>query len=104
MPFQFWHRYPDLSKDAVFVDVDYPQLIGRKRSRMLNNDLLRDALLRTNLRPAESPLYLRSDKYMALGCDLKDLATLEKTLRAEFQVPACSFLFVAEVSLTYMRK
>lgn len=71
---------------------------------MLNNDLLRDALLRTNLRPAESPLYLRSDKYMALGCDLKDLATLEKTLRAEFQVSECSFLFVAEVSLTYMRK
>ncbi|KAL6161294.1 tRNA methyltransferase ppm2 [Exserohilum turcicum] len=102
LPFQFWHRYASLSESATFVDVDYPQLMHRKRDRMLSNDLLRDALLKTKLRQAEKPVLLRSDGYMALGCDLKDLATLERVLRAEFDIPTTSILFVAEVSVTYM--
>jgi tRNA wybutosine-synthesizing protein 4 len=69
---------------------------------MLSNGLLRDALLKTKLRQSDQPVYLRSDKYMALGCDLKDLATLERLLRAEFDVPSSSIMFVAEVSVTYM--
>lgn len=69
---------------------------------MLSNGLLRDALLRTKLRQSEQPVYLRSDCYLALGCDLKDLGTLERLLRAEFDVPSSSILFVAEVSVTYM--
>jgi tRNA wybutosine-synthesizing protein 4 len=84
------------------VDVDYPQLTEKKRDRMLSNGLLRDALFRTKLRVSEPPVYLRSDGYMALGCDLKDLGTLEQILRAEFDIPSTSVLFVAEVSVTYM--
>jgi tRNA wybutosine-synthesizing protein 4 len=102
LPFQFWHRYAPLTQSATFVDVDYPQLMQRKRDTMLSNGLLRDALLKTKLRHAEQPVYLRSDQYMALGCDLKDLVTLERLLRAEFDVPSSSILFVAEVSVTYM--
>ena len=84
------------------MDVDYPQLMEKKRDRMLSNGLLRDALLSTRLRSSEPLVYLRSDSYMALGCDLKDLATLERILRAEFDIPSASVLFVAEVSVTYM--
>lgn len=102
LPFQFWYRYPSLAQSATFVDVDYPQLMGKKRDRMLSNDLLRNALLKTKLRQTEQPILLRSDGYMALGCDLKDLATLERVLRAEFDISATSILFVAEVSVTYM--
>jgi tRNA wybutosine-synthesizing protein 4 len=102
LPFQFWHRYAALTQSSTFVDVDYPQLMERKRDTMLSNGLLRDALLKTRLRESEQPVYLRSDKYMALGCDLKDLVTLERLLRAEFDVPASSIMFVAEVSVTYM--
>jgi hypothetical protein len=102
LPFQFWHRYTSLTKDAVFVDVDYPQLMEKKRDRMLTNGLLRDALLKTKLRSSEPPVYLRSDQYIALGCDLRDLSALERTLRAELDVPSSSVLFIAEVSATYM--
>lgn len=84
------------------MDVDYPQLIERKRDRMLTDNLLRTALLQTNLRPAKLPMYLRSDQYMAIGCDLKDLQVLERTLRSELDIPLSSVLFVAEVSATYM--
>ena len=101
MPFQIWHRYPAESRDAVFVDVDYPQLIQRKRDRMLHDDLLRDALLKTNLRSCQSPVFVRSDKYLALGCDLRDLTTLESVLKNGLE-PDHSILFVAEVSITYM--
>ncbi|KAI8942725.1 hypothetical protein NX059_000773 [Plenodomus lindquistii] len=102
LPFQFWHKYGPLSKEAAFVDVDYPQLIEKKRDRMLTNKLLREALLNTRLRSSEQPVYLRSDQYIAVGCDLRDLNTLERVLRAEFNASETSFLFVAEVSVTYM--
>ncbi|KAF2129601.1 LCM-domain-containing protein [Dothidotthia symphoricarpi CBS 119687] len=102
LPFQFWHRYASLTQDATFVDVDYPQLMEKKRDRMLTNNLLRDALFKTKLRSSEPPVYLRSDRYLALGCDLRDLQLLERVLRTEFDVPGSSILFVAEVSVTYM--
>jgi hypothetical protein len=74
----------------------------RKRDRIFTNDLLRGALLNTNLRSSERPVYVRSERYMAIGCDLRELRTLERTLRAELDIPASSVLFVAEVSATYM--
>jgi tRNA wybutosine-synthesizing protein 4 len=102
LPFQFWHRYTSACQNATFVDVDYPQLIERKRDRMLRNGLLRDALFKTNLRSASTPVYLRSDNYAAIGCDLRELDALKKLLEAEFDLQASSILFVAEVSVTYM--
>ncbi|KAF1927863.1 LCM-domain-containing protein [Didymella exigua CBS 183.55] len=102
LPFQFWHRYAALTKGATFVDVDYPQLIDKKRDVIFNKSLLRDALLKTGLRSAEASVRVRSEQYMAIGCDLRDLQLLERTLRAELDVPNSSILFVAEVSVTYM--
>lgn len=84
------------------MDVDYPQLVERKRDRMLTNGLLRDALLKTNIRSSQLPVYLRSEQYMAIGCDLRDLHVLERTLRDELDISSSSVLFVAEVSATYM--
>ncbi|KAJ4352454.1 tRNA methyltransferase ppm2 [Didymosphaeria variabile] len=69
---------------------------------MLNNEALRNALFETNLRPTQAPVYVRSDRYLALGCDLRDLKTLERLLRRDFDAANASFLFVAEVSVTYM--
>ncbi|KAH7116090.1 hypothetical protein B0J11DRAFT_117254 [Dendryphion nanum] len=100
LPFQFWHRYPTICQNTVFVDVDYPQLIERKRNRMLSSDMLRNPLFKTQIRSSEPPIYLKTDKYMAVGCDLRDLETLERVLKNE--LPDHSILFVAEVSITYM--
>lgn len=69
---------------------------------MLTNNLLRDSLLKTKLRSSEQPVYLRSDQYMAIGCDLRNLELLERVLRAELDMPGSAILFVAEVSVTYM--
>jgi tRNA wybutosine-synthesizing protein 4 len=74
----------------------------QKRDRMLTNGLLRDGLLKTRLRSSEPPVYLRSEQYMAVGCDLRHLDALESALRAELDIASSSVLFVAEVSATYM--
>ncbi|KAJ4352640.1 tRNA methyltransferase ppm2 [Ascochyta clinopodiicola] len=95
-------RYPLLTEKATFVDVDYPQLIEKKRDVVFTKSLLRDALLKTRLRSADLPVRVRSSQYMAVGCDLRDLQLLERTLRAELDIPNSSILFVAEVSVTYM--
>jgi len=84
------------------VDVDYPELIGRKQTGILASDLLRNTLLKTNLRSSEKNIKLRSDKYIALGCDLRFPQALESELRAELDISSSSILFVAEVSVTYM--
>ncbi|KAJ4989151.1 leucine carboxyl methyltransferase [Stagonosporopsis vannaccii] len=102
LPFQFWHRYASLTEKATFVDVDYPQLIDKKSEVVFAKCLLRNALLKTGLRSANAPVRVRSDQYMAIGCDLRDLQLLEKTLRNELDIPKSSILFVAEVSVTYM--
>ncbi|KAH6614225.1 hypothetical protein C7974DRAFT_73126 [Boeremia exigua] len=102
LPFQFWHRYPSLTDKATFVDVDYPQLIEKKSDVVFTKSLLRDALLKTGLRSVVAPVRVRSDQYMAIGCDLRDLSLLEHTLRCELDIANSSILFMAEVSVTYM--
>lgn len=82
--------------------MDYPQLIEKKTDVEFTNSLLRDALLKTRLRSAKAPVRVQSDQYMAIGCDLRDLDLLERTLRAELDIRNSSILFVAEVSVTYM--
>lgn len=82
--------------------MDYPQLIDKKRDVVFAKSLLRDALLKTRLLPAEAPVRVRSEQYLAIGCDLRDLQLLEKTLRNELDIVDSSILFVAEVSVTYM--
>lgn len=84
------------------MDVDYPQLIDKKKEVVFTKSLLRDALLKTGLRSAKAPVRVRSDQYMAIGCDLRDLKLLEQTLRSELDMASSSILFVAEVSVTYM--
>ena len=54
------------------------------------------------LASAPSPVLLRSEHYLALGCDLRDLKKLGETLNAELDVSQCMFLLTAEVSVTYM--
>ena len=50
----------------------------------------------------EGDLLLRSDQYIQLGCDLRDLARLIRALNQVVDMENCSVLFTAEVSITYM--
>ncbi|KAL2135617.1 hypothetical protein VTI74DRAFT_7764 [Chaetomium olivicolor] len=104
LPWQCITRYAEDCENVKFVDVDFPDLIGRKRQTVLDTPELLGIL--TGVKNAEGvvkPVVFESDKYVQIGCDLRDLKTLQRGLAAAVgDFAACEFIFVAEVSITYM--
>ncbi|KAF4413684.1 tRNA wybutosine-synthesizing protein 4 [Colletotrichum fructicola] len=101
LPWQCEVRYPDACRDVTFIDVDYPDLIQKKRRIVLDTPELH-ALLGTWEVNDKSPIVLQSQKYCQIACDLRQLSALENALSKLFDLSATEFLFVAEVSITYM--
>lgn len=87
---------------ARFVDVDYRQLIDKKCEMILDTQQLRDVLSHIVLTTSAEAVRLRSDRYLAIGCDLSDTGKLHEVLQNEFDLPSCQVLCIAEVSVTYM--
>lgn len=107
IPWQCWTRYPEdcHQSQAIFVDVDFPDLIRKKRQVVLSTPDLVSPLsgLRAEDNDDTCPhVLLRSDRYFQVGCDLRSTAALEQALASIVDVKECMFLFVAEVSITYM--
>lgn len=105
VPWQCWTRYPNDCQEsrAVFVDVDFPDLIQKKRQVVLNTPELYSHL--TNVQTGhdqQNVFSLRSDRYYQIGCDLRQTDALEKALASILNRQDCVFLFIAEVSITYM--
>ncbi|EEU42559.1 uncharacterized protein NECHADRAFT_47919 [Fusarium vanettenii 77-13-4] len=91
-------------EDTVFLDVDYPDLMRKKRAIVLGTPELRE-LLGPEPYISEKDtdhVLLRSDKYCQIGCDLRELDALRQCLETFLPLSDCSVLFVAEVSITYM--
>ncbi|TLD05301.1 uncharacterized protein PgNI_09679 [Pyricularia grisea] len=101
LPWQCLTRYSKDCDSVLFVDVDFPDLILRKRNVVLETPELKDrfAPLETLDTP---PIFLRSSRYVQVGCDLRDIGSLQAALESLVDITAASFLFVAEVSITYM--
>lgn len=86
-----------------FVDVDFPDLLRKKQRVVLNTPELSAPLSHVDDAGARSPnVLLCSDRYIQIGVDLRDVAALEAALASVLDVKDCHFLFVAEVSITYM--
>lgn len=104
LPWQCHARYPDLCNDALFIDVDYPDLMRKKRAVVMGTPELADLLGDdVSLEKSEEELVLlRSQRYCQVGCDLRELDVLQKALESLIDTSTCSVLFVAEVSVTYM--
>ncbi|KAI1343805.1 leucine carboxyl methyltransferase [Xylariaceae sp. FL0016] len=101
LPFQSMTRYPQACQHARFVDIDFPDLMNKKRTIVLQTPELSSML--TGLDTVESGhVRLKSDQYFQIGCDLRELTSIEAALSSFLDVPNCTFLFVAEVSITYM--
>ncbi|KAH0495546.1 hypothetical protein TgHK011_009089 [Trichoderma gracile] len=92
------------SNDVLFVDVDYPDLMHKKRAVVLQTPELRKLLGDdyTLSDRGKDGLLLRSTKYCQLGCDLRHLDRLRTLLDSVVNLSECAILFVAEVSITYM--
>lgn len=101
LPWQCEARYPDACKDVTFIDVDYPDLIQKKRRIVVETPELRGILGMWEASD-DSPIVLKSQKYCQVGCDLRQLSTLQSCLAQIFDMTSTEFIFVAEVSITYM--
>lgn len=94
-------RYPDACHGAKFIDIDFPDLMVKKRTIVLNTPELRSVFEPFDANAGEHVL-LQSNMYSQIGCDLRDTASIEKALSVCLGLSQCSFMFVAEVSITYM--
>lgn len=101
LPWQCWTRYPEQSKGVRFVDVDYQELQARKRE-MVKDTLELNSMLKNLTYPTEGDVMLRSDQYLQIGCDLRDLGKLQKVLSTEFDLENTIIFCSAEVSIAYM--
>lgn len=99
--FQHVYRYPDT--ELVFIDVDYPDLMKRKLRIIENYPELSNLIgERYKTDPSKGEIMLHSKNYIALSCDLRKLDRFSDVLKSLFPFESSSFLFTAEVSLTYM--
>lgn len=95
-------RYPDACYGAKFVDIDFPDLISKKRRIVQETPELHSGLTGLEYGNEESDLQLTSDEYVQIGCDLRQLKRLEDALSQVVSIQECEFIFIAEVSITYM--
>ncbi|KAI1388412.1 LCM-domain-containing protein [Hypoxylon trugodes] len=101
LPWQCMTRYPDRCQNAKFIDIDFPDLIEKKCRVVQETPELVSPLtaLKTN---GENNVQLQSDQYVQIGCDLRRISDMEQALSTVVDIPQCEFMFVAEVSITYM--
>ncbi|ANB16011.1 Ppm2p [Sugiyamaella lignohabitans] len=108
-PFQYLSSGENC-ENVTFLDVDYSDLIFKKAATVYRTKELAQIIGPATYSPnidndKNSPngkIYLQAEKYIALGCDLRELNTFEAALRDLFDLENSVVLFTAEVSLTYM--
>lgn len=102
LPWQCLSRYPIASEGCKFIDIDYKDLMLKKRAVVLDTHELN--LMFTNIEQDQSgEILLRSDQYVQIGCDLRELRSLHEALSSVVDIPNSKILFVAEVSITYSK-
>ncbi|KAI0378418.1 LCM-domain-containing protein [Hypomontagnella monticulosa] len=101
LPWQCMTRYPDSCQNAKFIDIDFPDLIEKKCRVVQETPELNSLLtgLKTNV---ANHVVLQSDQYVEIGCDLRRISDVEQALSTVVDMAHCEFMFVAEVSITYM--
>lgn len=78
------------------------ELIRRKCEVIEQTDSLRQVLTNLKVSTSEEIIPLRSDHYVAVGCDLRAVEKLQGALAEEFELGNSLVLCTAEVSVTYI--
>ncbi|GAB7362743.1 hypothetical protein MBLNU230_g3049t1 [Neophaeotheca triangularis] len=106
LPWLFFGKRPAMCEGAVFVDVDYAQLMQKKVSMIEQTEQLTSLVPGFKRTEQKHGVLATSTNYVPVGCDLRDLDLLRIILEDQFQMSECkvAILFVAEVSTAYMKK
>ncbi|RPB19569.1 LCM-domain-containing protein [Terfezia boudieri ATCC MYA-4762] len=103
LPFEFLSQ--GFQDNILYVDIDYPAVISIKAQKVASDPQLTPLLhnIQQETGPAHQPqVRIRSDEYLAIGCNLEQLDWLNALFEKE-GILDCEILFTAEVSVTYMR-
>jgi len=85
---------------AMFVDVDYPDLIRHKQKIVEQTPAMMECVGTTWMTESSEA---KGESYRLVGCDLTDLPSLDEKLRAlQADLHNTDILFVSEVAITYM--
>ncbi|KAL2682236.1 hypothetical protein IWX47DRAFT_909264 [Phyllosticta citricarpa] len=102
LPFIILHKFPELVVKTTFVDVDYPQLMQKKRACIDQAEDLKTSFPFLRDWTSKETAVWQAGQYIAVGCDLRQLAELERILKSVANADDKVILFVAEVSVAYM--
>lgn len=84
------------------MDIDYPELLTKKLKVISETPQLVELVGPAQGKgPSKSVLY-RTPHYIAIGCDLANIAALDDVLAKELNAKSSMILCTAEVSVTYM--
>jgi tRNA wybutosine-synthesizing protein 4 len=87
LPWQCLTRYKSRCLGTKFIDIDYRDLMLKKRNVVQNTDDLQ--ILLSNVEVSEGDVLLRSDQYFQVGCDLRDLESLGRILSGVVNLENC---------------
>jgi tRNA wybutosine-synthesizing protein 4 len=76
-------------------------LMEKKRDVVRSTAELKEMLANVTF-PQSGKLLLKSDQYLQVGCDLRQLSELLAVLASAVDIEKCLILCIAEVSITYM--
>lgn len=76
--------------------------MSRKKDVIMQHHEMKDLISPVQTDPGDPAVVLCSDRYVAVGCDLRDNAKLSAILDEKLNLGSCLVLCIAEVSLTYM--
>ncbi|KAL4890188.1 hypothetical protein BDV59DRAFT_97903 [Aspergillus ambiguus] len=102
LPYMLLSGESSLCRNTTFVDIDYEKLMVNKKTAIRRSDDIIRHLEDVEFFPDANPIQVRSKRYLAVGCDLKNLEKLDNVLKTDVLPETFSVLFLAEVSLTYM--
>lgn len=100
LPFQWLAREPELCGNVRFVDVDYRELMIAKTVIIKENPALTELVKPKEMSTLD--FFIEGEQYYGIGCDLRDLQSLDLALRSLSGIDQALILCVAEVSVTYM--
>lgn len=88
----------------LFVDVDYLEVLKKKKTIILETPRLRQILDPDGQisQSSENGLILGSNRYCQVACDLRDLESLRSSMAKLVALPECEVLFLADDSLAYI--
>ena len=102
LAFQWLSKHQSIRNGCRFVDLDFPDLIAKKADVIVNTPQLRELIEPLERPSSPGGLAIRSENYLALGCDLGDSNRLDEVLAKLIDRSRTLILCIAEVSMTYM--